>query len=167
MQALAIVLLATLGAIAYGVVQDQVTVRVCLEYFTIGHPRVFATEDPTLLALGWGVLATWWAGLGIGILLALAARTGGRAPVPARALVRPICALLCVMAVGAALAGVVGYFLARDGAVRLVGAFAKRVPPDRRVAFLADLWAHNASYGFGFLGGLVLAWQTWRTRARA
>jgi hypothetical protein len=29
-----------------------------------------------------------------------------------------------------------------------------------------DLWAHNASYLFGFLGGIVVIVQTWRRRER-
>jgi hypothetical protein len=28
---------------------------VCVEYFTIGHQPIFHTDDPTLLAFGWGV----------------------------------------------------------------------------------------------------------------
>lgn len=50
---IAIVLLAVLAACGYGVIHDQITVRICLEYFTIGHPRIFTTESPTLLAFGW------------------------------------------------------------------------------------------------------------------
>ena len=67
MESLKIVLLCILSAILYGILQDQVTARVCVEYFTIGHPPVFNTESPTLLALGWGVIATWWVGLLLGI----------------------------------------------------------------------------------------------------
>jgi len=73
MQAGLIVLLCVLAAVAYGVVHDQVTVRVCVEYFTVGHPPVFPTDDPTLLGLGWGVLATWWVGVLLGLGLAVAA----------------------------------------------------------------------------------------------
>jgi len=49
--------------VAYGLVHDQVTVRVSLEYFTIGHPQLITTSSPTLLALFWGAAATWWVGL--------------------------------------------------------------------------------------------------------
>ncbi len=31
------------AAIAYGIAHDQITVRICLEYFTIGHSKVFPT----------------------------------------------------------------------------------------------------------------------------
>src|SRR5262249_11114159 len=75
---LKIIGLGVVGAIAYGIAHDNVTARVCVEYFTIGHVPIFGTENPTLLALGWGVLATWWVGLGLGLLLALACRRGRR-----------------------------------------------------------------------------------------
>ena len=58
MQVLAILALSILAAIVYGVLLDPVTARVCLEYFTIRHPPIFGTDSPTLLALGWGVVAT-------------------------------------------------------------------------------------------------------------
>jgi len=58
MQSLAIVLLCIGSAVMYGVLHDQVTARICVEYFTIGHPPVFPTDDPTLLGIGWGIIAT-------------------------------------------------------------------------------------------------------------
>ena len=81
MQALAIVALSILAAVSYGIVHDQITARVCVEYFTIGHPQVLAvpTDSPTVLGFVWGVIATWWVGLGLGIPLALAARLGSPA----------------------------------------------------------------------------------------
>ena len=78
MQFIAIVALCVLAAVTYGVIHDQVTARVCVEYFTIGHPPIFGTDDPTLLGIGWGVLATWWVGVILGIPLAAAARLGNR-----------------------------------------------------------------------------------------
>jgi hypothetical protein len=55
----------------------------------------------------------------------------------------------------AAIFGVIGYALARSGVVWLVEPLASEVPADRHAAFLADGWAHGASYGFGFLGAMV------------
>jgi hypothetical protein len=75
-----VVALGLLGAIAYGVIHDQVTVRVCLEYFTIGHPPLIRSTSPTLLGLAWGVVATWWVGLPLGVMVALAARRIRTAP---------------------------------------------------------------------------------------
>src|SRR5262249_8428012 len=55
----------------------------------------------------------------------------------------------------AATFGAIGYALARSGVVWLLEPLASRVPADRHAAFLADGWAHGASYGFGFLGAMV------------
>ena len=161
MEFLKIVILGVLAAVVYGIVHDQVTVRVCIEYFTIGHPSVFSTRSPTLLALGWGVIATWWVGLPLGVMIAVAARAGRRPRVLARDLLRPVVTLLLIMAAFAAAFGVSGYVAANRGVVWLVGEMAARVPPERHAAFIADLWAHRASYAVGALGGVILTILTW------
>src|SRR5215510_7866031 len=98
MQPLKIIALCILSAIAYGILHDQVTARVCVEYFTIGHPPLFATSSPTLLALGWGVVATWWMGLLLGIPLACCSRIGPPPRLDPRDLVKPVGFLLLGMA---------------------------------------------------------------------
>jgi hypothetical protein len=164
MQFLAIIALCMVSAIVYGILDDQVTARVCVEYFTIGHPPVFNTDDPTLLGLGWGIIATWWVGALLGIPLAIAARVGRWPKRSAASLVRPIAVLFAVNACGALIAGVAGWVLARYGVFYLVGPIAKELPPDRHVPYLADLWAHSASYIVGFVGALVVIVQVWRSR---
>ena len=78
-ESLKIVVLCIVAAIVYGILHDQVTARVCVEYFTIGHPPIFHTDDPTLLAFGWGVIATWW----MGAILAVPAVLGVQARIMA------------------------------------------------------------------------------------
>jgi uncharacterized membrane protein YedE/YeeE len=164
MQSIGIVVMCILAAVSYGIVHDQITARVCIEYFTIGHPPVFNTDDPTLLALGWGIIATWWVGLMLGIPLALVSQVGSRPKRSVRSLVRPIAHLLLVMASAALTAGIVGWLLARNGAVFLVGPIADSVPAERHALYLADLWAHSASYFVGFIGGVLVFVQVWRSR---
>ncbi len=94
MPALAIVLMCVAAAVLYGIVHDQITARVCVEYFTIGHPPIFGTDDPTLLGIGWGIIATWWVGLILGILLAVIARAGSRPQRSVRSLLPPVACLL-------------------------------------------------------------------------
>ena len=140
--------------------------RVCVEYFTIGHPRIFGTDSPTLLGIGWGIIATWWVGLLLGIPLAIAARAGRRPKRDVRSLVRPIVTLLVVMGVCALLAGVAGFILASIGAIDLVEDLASRVPHDRHVRFLAAGGAHLASYFVGFVGGIVVIVRVWLSRGK-
>jgi len=166
MQFLAIVALCVLAAVAYGILHDQVTARICVEYFTIGHPPIFGTDDPTLLGLGWGVLATWWVGVMLGIPLAMVARIGKRPKRTAGSLIKPLVVLMAVSAVGAIVAGVIGAWLASAGIVVLPKPLADEVPTSQHVAFIADLFAHNASYLAGFIGGgIVMVW-VWMGRRR-
>ncbi|MGQ0551816.1 MAG: hypothetical protein ACT4PU_01185 [Planctomycetota bacterium] len=164
MDALKIIGLSVVAAIVFGIVHDQVTVRVCIEYFTIGHPPVFATDSPTLLGLGWGIIATWWVGLLLGAPLAFAAIRGPRPRRSARSLIWPIAMLLACMGVVSLIAGVIGFVVASSGWVVLVEPLASRVPSGQHVPFIADLWAHSASYLAGFVGGIILINRVWRSR---
>jgi hypothetical protein len=137
-----IISLGIFSAMAYGLLHDQVTARVCLEYFTIGHPPVFATDSPTLLAFGWGIMATWWVGLLLGTAAAMAARLGSWPKCEAVGLIRPVFILLVVTGALSLVAGLCGYFLANAGVVWLVEPLRSLVPKSRHAAFLADLWAH-------------------------
>ena len=163
-QGLYIVLLSIAAAVIYGILHDQITARICVEYFTVGHPPIFHTANPTLLGIGWGIVATWWVGLFLGIPLAIAARAGRRPKRAAASLLRPLATLLVVCGLVATVAGVVGYLGASQGWIWLFPRMAARLPPDRHVPFLVDLWAHNASYLSGFMGGLVLIAQLWYSR---
>jgi hypothetical protein len=156
METLKIIFLCIASAVMYGILHDQVTARVCVEYFTIGHPPVFNTDSPTLLALGWGTIATWWVGLFLGIIAALASRLGSWPQYNAARLVRPICGLIVFTGCASVLAGIAGYLMANAGRVWLVEPFASRVPESKHAAFLADFWAHLAAYGVGLLAGTAV-----------
>ncbi|MGA9392045.1 MAG: hypothetical protein WBV69_16560 [Candidatus Sulfotelmatobacter sp.] len=163
MEALKIFFACTLAAILYGIVHDQITARICVEYFTVFHPPIFHTQSPTLLALGWGVIATWWVGAFFSVPLIFAARAGSRTVLRARDLINPILLLLGCMAASAILFGAAGYLLARSGA--LATDWLTFSPfPAVCYRFMADLWAHSASYACAILGGVVLCVVTYRRR---
>ena len=162
-----IVLLCIAAAIVYGIIHDQFTARICIEYFTVFHPAVFATKSPTLLALGWGVIATWWMGALLGMLLAIAARSGSRPKLSAAMLIEPIGKLLAVMAGCALAAGFAGFVLAEQGLVSPPLWVSHRLSPAVEARFMADWWAHNASYAVGFLGGIALCAVQFRKRAKS
>ena len=136
MRFIQIVLLAIVAAVCYGLIQDQVTIRVCPEYFTIGHPPLIQTQSLTVLGLFWGVVATWWVGLILGIPLGISARLGSRPGMQAKDLVRPIGILLACMAVLAVCSGAVGYVLARMEVVVLLEPMASRIPRSQHAVFL-------------------------------
>lgn len=156
MQARRITLLCVAAVVLYGNCHDQVTARVCVEYFTVGHTPPFESESPTLLALFFGTMATWWVGLMLGVVAALACRAGRWPKLDAAHLIRPIGCLLIVMAVASILAGLTGYRLAEASGFALPEPHRSRVSEDRHALFFADTLAHVAAYGVGALGGLIL-----------
>ena len=143
MRSLNIIALCIFSAVIYGILHDQITARVSVEYFTIGHPPVFPTRSPTLLGLGWGIIATWWVGLLLGVPLSIAARAGPRLKRGLRSLVRPIVLLLLVMGFCALLAGVIGYCLGVAEIVTLIEPETTLVPKARHARFLAAIWSHT------------------------
>lgn len=164
MQVLSIIGLSVLAAIVYGIAHDQVTARICVEYFTIGHARLIASDSPTVLGFFWGVVATWWVGLPLGTGLAVAARSGSRRKLTAQELAPSLVRLLLAMFAVATVAGGIGYFTSKAGASFLIEPLASKVPADRHVAFLTCGWAHGASYLAGIFGGITLWFRTWRRR---
>jgi hypothetical protein len=164
MQSVKIIFTSIVAAVLYGIVHDQFTAHICVEYFSVFHPPVFTTQSPTLLALGWGIIATWWMGAILGVLLAVAARAGSRTKVASSELIRPITKLLALMGVLAAITGLIGYVLGSRGATVPPQWVASVLPQERHARFMADWWAHNASYFAGFAGGIGLCIVTFRTR---
>lgn len=156
--------LCIMAAVLYGIAHDQITVRICVEYFTIGHPPVFRTESRTLLGLGWGIIATWWVGFVMGIPLAITARYGRYPKMDWKQLVRPLFWLLLCMALMAISAGRIGWHLAQNNHIQLQGRWAQDVPLGQHRAFLAAAFAHSASYTTGFAGGAIVILQTWWKR---
>jgi hypothetical protein len=165
MEALKIAVTCVVAAVLYGIVHDQFTARICIEYFTIVHPPLFHTQSPTLLGIGWGIVATWWVGVFFAVPMILAARAGSRPTLRASELVPSIASLLALMAASAVLFGITGYVLARRGVLD-TDWLTFSASPAMRYRFMADWWAHTASYGAAFVGGVVLCVVTYRRRLR-
>jgi hypothetical protein len=157
-------LLCVVAAIFYGIVQDQVTAHLCVEYFSIAHPTILPLTSPTLLAVQWGVLATWWVGAALGLGLAASARLGPRLPFAAHDLRRPIAVLLFCMASISVFAGIVGFALAESHKISLSGWLASAIPASKHARFMADWWAHSAAYLVGGIGGIFLCRRTYAKR---
>jgi hypothetical protein len=159
-----IVAFSTGAAIAYGILHDQVTAHLCVEYFTIAHPPIFGTESPFLLALGWGIVATWWVGLLLGVGLAAAARAGAWPKFGLVEVQSPVVKLMIASAIVAFLSGLLGAYLVASGRAPVPGDWGAIIAPDKHVAFSADAWAHAASYACGAIGGLFLMARTLQLR---
>ena len=168
----------TAAACIYGVSMDMVTARVCPEYFTKGfhkrmsdrHPdgfikRQMQSDSPTKLALSWGVLASWWMGLGLSIPLLAAARIGSWPQISMQDLIKPCAVALSGMGIYGAIEGIRGYReaekkRAKNGFLNAFDYGAGWDTPDEALSrFIADSHAHRAAYASGACAGLGLcAW---------
>ena len=166
MHKLRIILICTLAAMAYGVLHDQITARICLEYFTIAHPPLFQTTSVTKLALCWGAAATAGIGLAFGAVLALVSQSAGSPPVPAGKLVPRIGRLLAAMGISALVAGCAGFYLSRWALIPFPAGLAEVIPAARHDRFIAVWFAHLASYLIGFTGSALLIGRVWKERGK-
>ncbi len=73
--------LGILSAVTYGIINDQLACRQCIQYFTVGHTqihqRLLKTDNPTLNGIVWGIHATWVLGAIAGAAMAVAALATG------------------------------------------------------------------------------------------
>ncbi len=159
-----VILLSIIAACGYGVVHDQITARLCIEYFTVAHPPLFHTTSPTLLALCWGIAATAAIGAGFGIVLALVSQSGSPPPYPVSRLFQNILLLLSVMALSAFIAAVAGYQLSQRGFLSDPAGLMEAIPAHQHHRFRAVWFAHIASYLVGLGGATVLCLRVWRQR---
>ena len=63
------ILQVVLATCLLGIAIDVVTANVAVEYFTVYHPHVVDSNSPWVMALVWGVGASWWFGAIASVLL--------------------------------------------------------------------------------------------------
>ena len=161
-----VILITILAAITYGIIHDEITAHLCVEYFTLAHAPLFHTDSPAILGLCWGIAATLGVGLVLGVLLAAVSQSGASPPYPIPPLIRSISSLLLMMALSAALPGIMGFNLSRHSLIPFPSGFAYLIPLDRHDRFIAVWFAHSASYLVGFLGGAFLILRIWKQRGK-
>ena len=164
-----IVAFSVFAACVYGIAHNLVTAHICVEYFLPPvHPMIVPTDNPLLLALIWGVVATWWVGLFLGIALAVVCRLGSKPKLTIKDVVRPILVLLVVLYIFSMLLGVIGYNAGRMETkfLALLCTLPRyhEIAPERYSPFLFNVLAHTAAYLFGAIGGLVLMLRLWKKR---
>lgn len=156
-----------LAAIGYGIVHDLFTAHLCVEYFTIGHPKVIESEYPILLALTWGVIATWWVALSMGLLIVAFNHIGSSPSLEFKEIRKLITRLLIIMFSIALMAGIIGFLLAEFRVIHLMPWLGDQMDPSVHSRFLAAGWAHNFSYLSGIIGTIVLCIVIVKRRRKA
>jgi hypothetical protein len=153
-----------LAEAGYGMVQDQFSVRVCQEYFTVAHARLGTLDDPTLLGIAWGGMAGGSGGLLLGLLLGITATSGRWRPLSVRELTMPLLWFLAGQAVMTAVCGLSAYVNAELAVITLVEPLNSEIPAAFHRRFFALACAHLGTYTAGILGGIGLC--AWAVRRR-
>lgn len=141
-----------------GIAIDVVTANVAVEYFTVHHPHVVDSESPWVMALVWGIGASWWFGLAAGVLLWWM-NIRRQQPLSRKRILRMIVPCLVVI------------WLVMMGIVAGVYGIAGRIPEtQRRVTFESDrrlmavALSHSTEYVLGGIVTIVLMIQIARVR---
>lgn len=154
------------GSILYGIVHDQISVRISPPYLMDWHPRIIESRDPQKVALAWGVVATWWFGLILGAVLALAATAGRKPHAPWRWIARAVGFIFGI----SALAAFIALGITRGFSLELPNVFGPvygDLTYAQRLAFTQVAAMHESSYDAAAISTLVAAgWILWR-RGRA
>lgn len=148
----------------YAAVQDQVSTRLCPEYFTHFHNPIPGLTDPTLTGITWGFLGAWWGGALLGYFAGMAATVGKRPPLTVRELIWPMgLTVLAVAGVTAITGGAVALY-SDQLMVEVNQSAAGPVPAERRRALLVVCCYHLAAYISAVVASLVCC--VWIARER-
>ncbi|WP_020473290.1 hypothetical protein [Zavarzinella formosa] len=140
----------------YGILQDQISSRLCPEYFTVLHNPIPGLTDPTLIGIVWGFLAAAGGGVAMGYAAGLAATLGKNPPLATRDLVRPMLLLMAAVAVVTAITGVSAHRHAEMFNVRLDPRLDALIPVERHRAAFTVACYHFAAYASAILGSVVM-----------
>jgi len=154
-----------ISMIVYGILQDTITTRLSIGYFTIAHPRVWESDEPLLHALAWGFLGGWPAGLGLGLTLSLTATLGNWPTMGIGQLVRPVFYLLFGMGVVVTVTGIAAWMIYGQLGSEL-RSIDPTIPLTEHRGFFTVACAHYAAYMSGIIGNVILAYYIVGTRVQ-
>lgn len=149
----------------YAAVQDQVSARLCPEYFTHFHNPIPGLTDPTLTGITWGFLGSWWGGAMFGYFAGIAATVGKRPPLRVRQLILPMGVTVLAVAGVTALTGGAVALYANQLNVEVDRYMAGPVPAERRRELLVVCCYHLAAYVSAVVASVVCV--VWVARSRS
>jgi hypothetical protein len=169
--------LGALAAALYGILNDQVTVTLSPEYFSVFKRAQFwdlleaagLTNAPTRLqAVLVGAAATWWFGLFLGVIVGVAGVAGRSPRLTTRDFLRAV-GLVMLIAVCTSLAfGAVGYSLGpvrhpvNEERIDSAWPFLEGIRDTRR-ALAVGFW-HDGAYLGGLIGTILACFRVRRYR---
>ena len=158
-------LLGIVMMVGYAVLQDQVSARLCPEYFTVFHNPIPGLTDPTLVGMVWGFVGSCWGGAIMGYAAGLAATLGPRPPLTVRQLVIPMLLLMGAIALVTLIAGLTAYRHAAMFNIRLDPVVLEDMPIERHHYLFTVACYHLAAYVTAVIGTVIMCVAIGRSRA--
>jgi hypothetical protein len=151
---------------AFGMILDQISVRLCPEYFTALHSPIVGLTEPTLLGMAWGFLGSWWGGALWGYLAGVIATSETQfPPFTVRNLIRPMLVTISFVAIVTTITGLTVWRHAEMFEIHFVGWLTTAVPVERQKnAFIVACY-HFSAYISAIVGGMTMCvWLGWKRR---
>jgi hypothetical protein len=147
-----------------GAMVGTASALVCPEAFTLGRPAAFGSLPLPLLGMLWGFLEFMMPGVVVGLAIGMAANVGDRPQIKAFFFRKPLWVHAAFIVVIAVSGGVIGWIAVTQGHWSVVGTLAAGVEPVRHPYLGAVWWASRAAQLANLVGGVVLAYWTWKKR---
>ena len=165
METAKLVLRCVAAIMLFAVVLGAVSAWICPESFTGSRPEELGALPPVALGILSRVLDFLAPCVIIGLALGNAANLGHRPAVKAFFFTKPLLIHALLMAIAATIAGVIGYFTARQGMWRISSQLPPGISPERLPALAAVWWAAIGGHAGNIISGIFLVIWTWRKRA--
>ena len=150
--------------VGYAMLQDQVSARLCPEYFTVFHNPLPGLTNPTLVGIVWGFVGSCWGGAIMGYAVGLAGTLGPRQSLTVRQLVIPMLLLTGAIAVVTVITGLTAYRHAVMFDIRLDPVIDPDVPFQRHHELFTVACYHLAAYVTAVVGTVILCIAVARCR---
>jgi hypothetical protein len=140
----------------YGILQDQFSVRLCPEYFTVLHNPIPNLTNPTLLGIAWGIIASIGGGILMGFIAGFCATIGTKPELTTRELVKPMALTVCAIGIATTLTGVSAFHAAGVLNITLDPFLERAVPLERHRGLFAVACYHVTSYASAVVASIAL-----------
>ncbi len=147
-----------------GAIVGMTSAMICHEAFTLGRPSDFGNLPVPALGALWGLLEFLMPGAVVGMALGMAANVGYRPAIKAMFFRKPLWVHAAFILLMAAVAGLIGWTAVKQGHWVVLGNVAAATAPERHPLLGAVWWASRGAHLANLVGGVALAFWTWRKR---